>query len=326
MPAEPSKYASNQFDVVTERRFPLMSEILSDSVARLTIAVIGHAALASALTLLNTASTNWSAGETVLANAEAAQLSGTAALVDKLDTVTRKPDIDTNSLIEAWESTIRSQVPFQGTIYTLLLPHGRETLTAGGIEDQLDALRDFGTRLTAQVMKPTLVSLGTTVTTFATAARALRTTQLNAIAAVENARVSQELLRIAAAAELYNMAGLGMQVFKLTPALVDTLFDVHKLRGPALDIPVPPADTLWTPATRTLSTTALPPDASRIEAWRQGPGSAPERLAVGAPGDLSVEIPAIYIFDHLKTYDLWLQARNGEGTSLPGPKTTWTAP
>ena len=327
MPTEPSKYASNQFDIATVERFPLMSEILADTQAKLNAAVVGHAGLAPAVPLLATAITNWNAGETLLANGEAAQFGTTDLLDDRFATLTRKPDLETNSLIETWDSTIRAQVAYQGSVYNILLPHGRETLTAGSIEEQLDALRDFGIRLAAQATKPTLVSLGTTVVTpFATAIRTLRTNQLAAIATVENARVNQELLRKAAAAELFGMVGIGITVFKTTPALIDTLYDVGMLRGPAQDIPGAPIDTLWTPATRTLSTTALPADATRLEAWRQGPGGAPELLVVGAFDALSVVIPGEFTFDHNKTYDLWLQARNSKGTSGPGPKTAWLAP
>ena len=93
-----------------------------------------------------------------------------------------------------------------------------------------------------------------------------------------------------------------------------------------LHLPAAPADTLWTPATHTLSTTALPADATRLEAWRQGEGGAPERLAVGDTDDLAVQIPALFTFDAGKVYDLWLEARNSKGSSGPGPKTTWTAP
>ena len=325
MPAELSKYASNQFESATERTNPLMSEILSDTLPRLTLAAASRPPLAPALTALTTAGNNWNTGETNLANSEAALLSGTAAVTDKLLSVTRKPDLDTNSPLESWDSIIRGQVAYQGTTYTLLLPRGRETLTAGGIEEQLDALRDFGIRLSNQATKPTLVSLGATVTTFSNAARTLRNTQMAAKASLDAMRESQEALRIAAAIELYNMVGLGISVFKATPDQVDTLFDVSLLRDSVQEVPGPPADTFWAPAIRTLSTTALPAGATRLEAWREGPGGMPELLAVGGRDAVSVVIPANITFDVGELYQLWFQARNSKGSSAAGPKVSWTA-
>ena len=325
MPTEPSKYASNQFASATESTNPLMSEILSDTLPRLTLAANSKPALAPALTSLTNASNNWNTGESLLANAEATLMSGTAALEDKLASITRKPDIDTNSPIEIWDSTMRSQVAYQGTIYTLLLPHGRETITVGTIEEKLDALRDLATRLGNQATKPVLVSLGATVATFATAARGLRNTQLAAKASLDALRDSQDALRIAAAVELYNMVGLGISVFKATPDMVDSLFDVNLLRDPVQEVPAPPIDIAWDPATRTLSTTALPTGATRLEAWREGPGGMPELLAVGDRYALNVVIPATITFDEGELYQLWIQSRNSKGSSAAGPKVNWVA-
>ena len=327
MPTAPSKYASNQFEVSTRERFPLMSEVLLDAFDHITAVSNTHPDMDPALTTITATLADWNAGETLLANAEASQMSATATLNDKMASLTRKPDINTNSLLESWDLTIRAVAPVGGTVYTLLLPHGRETVTGGPIDEQIDALRDFGQRLSQQTGQATLVTLGNgTVTPFATAARTLRTTQGTAMAIVEVLRSSQEALRVAAAAELYAMVGLGMQVFKANPLLVDDLFDVNLLRAPAQAIPAPPADTAWDFPTRTLSTTALPASATRLEAWRQGEGGAPERLAVGEPDELTVHIPAMYTFDTGEAYDLWLTARNSKGTSGPGPVVVFTAP
>jgi hypothetical protein len=325
MPTEPFKYALNSFDIQTQDSNSLMSEILITTLPKLTAAAAAHAALAPSLTAVTAASTAWNAGETTLASAEATQLAATMLVTDKLASLTRKPDTETNSFIETWDSTIRSQVPYQGSVYTILLPNGRETLTAGGIDEQIDAMRDFGVRLAAQSAKPVLVTLGGTVTAFATAARTLRTSQLAAKAAVDAARGVQETLRFNAAAELYAMVGAGMGVFKATPALVDSLYDVSLLRGPSQAIPAAPADTTWTPATRTLSTTALPADATRLELWIEGPGGLTQLVAIGALGALSVVVPGSITFTAGATYTLWLQARNSAGSSGPGPKQTWVA-
>ena len=322
-----SKYAGNQFDTVTVDSFPLMGEILLATQALLIPAALAHPTLVPAQTAINTAIASWNVGETALANAEAAQLSSTPALTDKLASLTRKPDIDTNSVLDAWEIAILGVAAKGSTLYKLLLPYGRETLTTGTLDEQIDAIRDFGVRLANQATKPTLVSLGSTqVTPFAVAARALRTTQSNAKANVANARINLEILRKSSAAELYAMVGDAIRVFKGSPELVDSVIPVHLLRGPAQAVPAAPLTTLWTPATHTLSTTALPDGATRLEAWRQGEGGAPERLAVGDTDELSVQIPAIFTFDAGKVYDLWFEARNSKGTSGPGPKTTWTAP
>ena len=51
----------------------------------------------------------------------------------------------------------------------------------------------------------------------------------------------------------------------------------------------------------------------------------PEQLAIGAVGALEVTIPGDITFVAGQTYQLWLQARNGSGSSGPGPKQSWTA-
>ncbi|MEN9576692.1 MAG: hypothetical protein RL514_4547 [Verrucomicrobiota bacterium] len=325
MPHEPSKYAENQFESATRGTYLLMSEILADTRPRLAIAAASNAAFNPALALLDTASSAWEAGETRIANTEAAQLGATLAFQDKMDSLARKPDADTNSPLETWDVTIRGQVAFQGPTYLLLLPQGRETLTAGTIDVRLDAGRDFGIRLSQQTGKQALIDLGVVVTAFYNSARALRTAQNTAKSQLEDARMDQEPLRLQAAAALYNMVGVGMSVWRETPLLVDTLFDVSLLRGPTQEIPAAPANTTWTPGTKTLSTTALPDGATRLEAWRQAPGGMPEQLAIGAVDALSVATPAGITFETGVTYELWLQGRNSRGSSSPGPKQTWTA-
>ncbi len=325
MPETPSKYAENQFLSATVARFPLMSEVLADTRPRLATAAAANPFFNAPLSVLDSAIAAWEVGETAIANAEANLPARTFAFKDKLDSITRKPDADTNSLLETWDITIRGQVAYQGPTYMLLLPQGRETLTAGTLDARLDAGRDFGIRLAAQSTKPVLVTLGGTVTTFYTAARALRTAQITAKGALDDARVQQEFLRKIAAAALINMVGAGLQVWKDATEMVDTLFSIALLRGDTQDIPAAPADTVWTPAQRRLSTSALPDEATRLEAWREGPGGMPEQLAVGEPGALEVIIPAIITFDTGDLYQLWLQARNSRGSSAPGPKQSWTA-
>ncbi len=324
--AEPSKYSENQFDSSTINRLILMGEILADTRPRLALAASTNTGFAPVLLSLDAVIAQWNPAETARANAEAALPAATFSLNDKLASLTRKPDADTNSLLESWDTTIRGAVAYQGPTYNLLLPNGRETLTAGSIETQLDEGRDFGVRLSAQTSKPTLVSLGTVVTTFYTAARALRTAQTTAKSAIETALMALEPLRFQAAATLYSMVGVGMSFWGTTPSRVDTLFDVNLLRSTAQVIPGAPVDTLWTPANRRLTTTALPAGATRMEAWREGPGGMPELLAIGNPGELFVEIPATVTFDSGDLYQLWLQARNSRGSSPAGPKQNWTAP
>lgn len=325
MPQEPSKYAENQFDSATRGSLPLMSEILADTRPKLAVAAAANALFNPPLVLLDTTINNWEAGETRIANAEAAQIGATFAFHDKMDSLARKPDADTNSPLETWDVTIRLQVAWQGPTYLLLLPQGRETLTAGSYDARLDAGRDFGIRLSQQTTKQVLVDLGVVVTAFYNSARALRNAQNTAKSELEDARMDQEPLRLAAAAALYNMVGVAMSVWRETPLLVDTLFDVSLLRGPILEIPAAPADSTWVPATKTLSTSALPQHATRLELWRQAPGGMPEQLAIGAVNALSVTVPAGITFEAGVTYQLWLQARNSRGTSAPGPKQQWTA-
>ena len=325
MPTTPSKYAENQFDSATEGSFALMGEVLADTLPRIVAAAAIHPELVNVKNLLLSAEGAWSGAETVLANATAFQEGATLLFADKLLSLTRKPDSETNSLLETWDNTIRSQVAYGGSVYHSLLPNGRETLTAGTYDQQLDAIRDLGIRLSLQTTKPVLTALGTTVTAFYTTLDGLRDAQVTLKTAVAAARVDLEGVRKLAARALFSMAGIGMSLWSATPAMVDTLFDVNLLRNPAQTIPGPPLDTTWTPATRTLATTALPPGATRLEAWREGPGGMPELLAVGETGALSVQIPATITFDPGDLYQLWLQSRNSKGSSGPGPKQSWEA-
>ena len=326
MPTPPSKYAENQFDTATIGSDTLMSEILADTRPRLATAATANALFNPPLVLLDAAIVAWEAGETLIANAEAAQLGATLAFQDKMDSLARKPDADTNSPLETWDVTIRGQVAFQGPTYLLLLPQGRETLTAGSYDARLDAGRDFGVRLSQQTSKQVLVDLGVVVTAFYTAARNLRNAQNTAKSVLDDARMDQEPLRLQAAAALYNMVGVGMSVWRATPLMVDTLFDVGLLRGSQQVIPAAPANTTWTPGTKTLSTTALPSGATRLEMWRQAAGGMPEQLAIGEVNELAVVVPAGITFESGTVYQLWLQARNSRGSSGPGPKQQWTAP
>jgi hypothetical protein len=326
MPTAPSKYAENQFLSATTNDLTLMGEILSSTEPRINAAASDHPELIPIRDEITTLTPAWNSAETTRINTEAQQLAATYAFQDKLASLTRKPDADTNSLIETWDTTIRGQVAYQGPIYMELLPRGRATVTEGTIDGQLDALRALGLRLNQQATKPVLVTLGGTVSAFYNAALALRGVQQNKIIYAEEARNHLETLRVEAAALLYAMVGLGMSVFRAEPLLVDTLFDVTLLRTPILDLPTPPLTTTWAAGTRTLSTTALPGDATRLTAWRQGPGGMPELLAIGGRGELSVVIPAAITFDSGDLYQLWLTGRNSRGDSAPGPKQNWLAP
>ena len=325
MPEEPSKYAENQFESATRGNFPLMGECLTYTKPRIAAAALIHPEFVPWNNLLISLTAAWSGGETVLANDEANQIGATFAFEDKLASLTRKPDADTSSPLEIWDNIIRSQVAYNGPTYLTLLPRGRETLTDGSYEARLDAIRDFAVRLSQQSAKPELIALGLTVTTFHTAASGLRDTQNARKAAVETARVNLEGVRLLAAAALYGMVGCAMGVWGGTPLMVDSIWSVGLLRRPAQVVPGAPLDTTWAPTIRTLSTTALPEGATRLEAWREGPGGMPELLAVGEPGELSVQIPATITFDPGDMYQLWLQARNSKGSSGPGPKQSWEA-
>ena len=245
MPAEPSKYAENQFEVATRSRDALMSEVSFDVKPRIAAAAAAHPGLVPIRDVLLSLDAAWSGAESAVANAGAGQISATFAFHDKLTSLTRKPDADTNSPLDIWDLTIGGQVAFGGATYLYLLPHGRETLTLGSYEQRLDAIRDFGLRLAQQTAKPVLVALGTTVTTFYNQAHALRDFQATRKTALDNARVDQEAMRLLLAAGLYKMVGDGIGVWSATPLMVDTLFDVNMLRNPAQTIPAPPADTAW---------------------------------------------------------------------------------
>lgn len=305
-----------------------MSEILHDHQPKLALAATTEPSLSTVSTETTALMVLWESGEQSVVNTAAGQLSATAAFEDKLASLQRKPDLDTNSPMEAWDSVIRGQVAYQGTVYQLLLPHGRETLTVGTYQQRIDAIEGLATRLAQQVSKPTLVSLGITVLAFRNALNTLWNAQNAAENAHTAARAAIETLRVTASRQLFRNTGAAMMVWnsEINLPKIEALFDMALVRGDTQALPEAPIDTTWVPGTRTLSTTVMPVNATALEVWRQGPGGAPELLAVGARGALFVVIPAEYTFDPADMYQLWLQGRNSRGPSAPGPKQSWTAP
>ncbi len=73
-----------------------------------------------------------------------------------------------------------------------------------------------------------------------------------------------------------------------------------------------PLDTTWEGATR-------------LEAWRVGPGSMPELLLTAGPDTTAIIIPATITFIPGELYQLWRVAINGKGRSAAGPVRNWTA-
>lgn len=228
----PSKYAENQFLVTTTGRFPLMGQLLTDALPRAKAQTAGLPEFTAVMANLTAAAAAWEDGEIAITNAEAKMISLTLSVDDKLAALTRKPDIDTPSLLETWETTIRNQVAYRGPTYITLLPYGRRTLTRGGAEERIDALLGFSQRLAQQAAKPALVALGADVAAFHATLRALRDAQNHAKAALFTARNAQEPRRLTAAAALYALVGQGMVVWSAEPERVDRLFSVHLMRTP----------------------------------------------------------------------------------------------
>jgi hypothetical protein len=326
MSTEPSKYAENQVEVATRGRMSLLEELAADMAPRLLFAQTNNSFFDDALTLFNGAKGEWDTGWLQLANAEAAQLGKTMLVEDLLASLTRKPSTEENSIIETWDTTIRSQVAYQGSVYRTLLPQGRETLTVGSIDERILGGQGFAARLAQQTTKPALVTLGTTVGQFYTQAELLRTGQRTAMTLVSGLREEQEVLRRKLAGAIYACLGYGQVAWRETPEMVDTLWNVNILRAVPQVVPGPPPDAAWDAATRTLSTTVMPAGATRLEAWRLGPGGTPELLATGEFGSTGVVVPAAVTWDSGDLYQLWLVARNAKGVSEPGPSTSWTAP
>lgn len=325
MSTEPSKFAENQFLSATEGSFPLMDDLLADSYPKLSSAVGVKPILQPALLEMTEAKGLWDAGMLLILNKEALQLSCTAAVADYMAGLTRKPSVDVNSTIEAWESTIRVTVPFQGTQYKYLLPYGRETLTVGDNKAKIDAGLALATRLAENGEGSPLAALGGVVQAWYSQAQSLLLAQKAAMNGVTTLRGNQETLRVRAAEALYMMVGLGMAAWKGQPAMVDTLFDVNLMRSTPQAVPAVPGQPAWDAIVRRLSLPALPAGATRLDAWRLGPGGAPEKLATGAFNEPFVQIPASVTWDAGDLYQLWFTARNARGISDPGPSVSWTA-
>lgn len=320
-----STYASNQIEVATRDNATLLSEFAADAMPKVAAATLTHSEFAPVNGELISAYALWGAAETIVANAGAGQIGATAAFEDFMASLTRRPNIDTKSPLEDWDYIINGVYSAGSPSYKTLLPQGRETVTVGTYQQRLDALRDFGIRLTNEAGKPTLIALGTVVTTFYNTANMKRNFQLNRKTALDNGRVDMEAVRLLFCGKFYKMIGVAMGVWEQQPELVDTVWDVNMLRDPAQVIPAAPDLPVWTPGTRTLSVLALPEGATRLEFWREGPGGMPELLALGEKGALSVQIAAAITFDVGDLYQLWFQARNSRGSSPASPKVTWLA-
>ncbi len=160
MSTAPSKFSINSFETGTKIRFPLVKSLLLNMEAQFEQAAEGNGAFQPALTSLTNQRTSWLYGNTSIINAEATQLSSTLAVEAKLESMSHKPDVDTPSPLDTWDNTIQAVAPKGGTLYKLLLPHGRETLTGGKIDDRVSELTAFALRLTQQGGQPTLVALG----------------------------------------------------------------------------------------------------------------------------------------------------------------------
>ena len=322
------QFASNTFRVVTESNIALMGEIFRDHAPKLALAATAWPDLVQVNNETISLLAAWDAGEQGEINAEAAQLSATAAVADKFASMTRKPDIDTNSPLEQWDAAIRTVVAYQGTTYTLLLPHGRETLTVGTNEGRLEALQGFVTRLKAQAAKPALVALGGVVDTFYLALNGLYTTQQAKIVAYASARKDLATLRLLVARQCFRNTGMSIFTWcdEVNNSRIETLWDLGLIRDESPEKPAQAMLPTWVPSTRTLSVAVMPNRATRLEAWRIGPGGAPELLAVGEAGALSVVIPAIYTFQSGSLYQLFVKGRNARGAGDPSPSVSWTAP
>ena len=321
------KFASNTFRIVMEDNNILAGEILRDHAPKLALAATTWPDFAVVNGETVSILAAWDAAEQVEINREAAQLSATAAVDDKLAAMTRKPDLDTNSPLEQWDATIRAAVAYQGTTYTLLLPHGRETLTGGSNAERIEALEGFVTRLLAQAAKPALVTLGGVVNTFYQALKTLHVAQQDRINEYTAARTELATLNARVAKQMFRNTGQAMMVWcdEEDNFRIEGLFDMALIRDEAPALPAQPTLPTWVPGTRTLSIAALPDRATRLEAWRIGPGGAPELLAVGESGATSVVIPAMYTFTPGSLYQLFVKGRNGRGAGEASPSVSWTA-
>ena len=325
MPADSWKYEANTFLTVTDGSTSLMGEILRDHLPKLADAENQHSHFHPALVATQALAAEWSAAELALTNAEAGLPSATAAVTEKLQSLTRKPDLDTNSPIESWDNTIRSVVAHQGTTYTYLLPHGRDTLTGGTREENILALAGLAARLGEQAGKPALVTLGTTVRAFHDSLKALAEVQDTRRRALDEARSVIDALRVRVAWQLFANVGWAMALWNRPEETekIGDLFDLSLIRNPAPPLPLAPALPTWDAAKRTLSVAAMPENATRLELWRRHSGGAGELLAVGETDALSVAVPSAISFETGTSYEIWFQGRNSRGSGPESPVVVW---
>ena len=326
MSATLSHFASNQIEVATRDNNNLLSMLAEDLMPKVLSATIPHPEFLPVYGELLSYDAAWEAVDVILVNKEAARVGKTAIFEDAMEGISRKPNIDTNSPLESWDNVLIGVYAYGSPKYKEIMFRGREALTVGTYVDRLKALDGFHKRLAGETTKAALVALGVTVKAYYEVLADKRDKQNTAKAAVDTARTDKEAIRLIFCAKIFKMLGVGMQVFCEEPEKVDTLWDVNIIREVPQVVPGPPVDSTWNAGSLSMGATALPEGATGFELWRQGEGGMPERLAVGARGELSVAVPAEVTFDSGEVYEIWLQARNGKGSSIPGPKTSWTAP
>jgi hypothetical protein len=327
MSAKRWKFTLNTFSSATRDSHSLMGEILRDHLPKLASVAAHHPEFATVAGETAALLETWQALENEVTNCEALAPALNMGFVDKMESLTRKPDVETNSILEAWDIVIRGTVARGGRIYKSLLPHSRETLTVGTVHERLVAMKGFAMRLGEQETKPALVALGVTVMDFYNLLDGLHSAVVDARNLLASKRADLEHLRRTVAAQLFRNVGQAMMIWN-TPAnirRIEDLFDLALLRDAIPEAPDAPALPAWDPVARTLTAPELPARATRLEAWRLGPGGAPELLAIGEKGALTVTIPARFIFDPEKLYQLTLRARNSRGTSPASPPVNWEA-
>ena len=252
MPDTEWHYLVDQFDNVTKDSRPLALRIFADFIAKANQRQVTDSGLIPMNSEVLPPLLAWGAKHAELVSVEADYGAATAGFVEALRVLWNKPSLEVNSVLEDWDSQVRVAVPFGGTVYQRLFPHGREPFTAGTHEEIVEALRVLGQKLGVEGAKlvdgsnvitakgQALVDLGVVVTARWVALLEQRLAQQGLEGQADALADDLEPLRVAACDGLHSAVGFLLWHHRTNKALVGSYFDLDALREGAPTPPPPP--------------------------------------------------------------------------------------
>lgn len=242
MQANTWKYAENTFDSNTRGSRVKMNRIVVDHDAKFAAAATEAGAdprLAPFYADWVPRREAWFLNYGRWQNTKAGYGGGTRAFENLLSVLQSKPGPEQDSKIENWDNRIRVDAPRGSALYRTLLPQGRAPFSEGSYDEIINEVKNLGVRLSAQVAKPALVTLGGEVTGFYNQLNAARTQQQGQEGDTDMDASEIEVARVDIARALYGNCGALMNIYQETPERITAFFDLDTLRESSPEAPPP---------------------------------------------------------------------------------------